>query len=319
MNWSRIASVDTWKALVWETYWKIAPQPGSMNLSPTWPLDPRELERICIIWPSQYEWNPSRKWVEPLLHGFRKYVRIESTRLAQDFKGIVLIQIFIGGRRHDVAIDYSDLADIDEVCARRCAVYFKMQFSRDGYSSSHILPGGFVPNSDAIYEYLPHVRSLADRKLSCYDVYGRFGLEFADQIRRKACSLLATQNHFRWEGSLRIRKYSLALREIARSKICIDLPGKGDFCFRLVDYLAVGACVIAPRHHTVLHIPLVDREHIVYAKEDLSDLIDLCNLYLEKYDAREALRQNSRSFFERYLHRDQLAAYYLRSCLDRLT
>jgi hypothetical protein len=65
--------------------------------------------------------------------------------------------------------------------------------------------------------------------------------------------------------------------------------------------------------------PFGCRHHIIYARKDLSDLIDLCRLYLEKDDAREALRLNSRSFFDRYLHRDQLAAYYLRCCLDRLT
>ena len=79
--------------------------------------------------------------------------------------------------------------------------------------------------------------------------------------------------------------------------------------------MAVGACVIAARHRTALHVPLVDGQHIVYVKDDLSDLVDLCRFYLENDDAREALCHNSRSYFDKYLHRDQLAAYYLHSCL----
>src|SRR5580704_1322919 len=258
MNWSRIASPDAWKGLALETAWKLAPRKKNATVNPTWPLDSRDLEGVHVMWPSTYDWSPSSKWVEPLRHGLGKYVKTKSADVPQPFKGIVMIQIVVRGIGHDVAIDYSDLPSIDETCARSCPVYFKMQFSGQGYPFEHVLPGGFVPNSETIYQYLPHLRAQADKDSRPCDVYGRFGLEFSADIRRKACSLLAEQDYFRWEGSLQIRRYSLALREIARSKICIDLPGKGDFCFRLIDYLAVGACVIAPKHRTVLHVPLVD-------------------------------------------------------------
>lgn len=62
----------------------------------------------------------------------------------------------------------------------------------------------------------------------------------------------------------------------------------------------------------------LDREHIVYAKDDFSDLTELCNFYLENEEAREAMCIKSRGFFEQYLHKDNLTAYYIRSCLDRL-
>lgn len=318
MRLSSLTSLDTWKGLSLETAWMLAPAPPAITEPPTWRLEPRELEDVQVLWPLHYEWAPSRKWVDPLQHGIRKYVSSSGSEIPQTFPGIVLIQIVIRGVPHDVAIDYSDLPAANEDCARRCSLYFKMQFSRGGYSLNNIVPGGFVPNSEDIYTYLRPVRVLADRKSYRYDVYGRFGLEFASEIRRGAHSILTTQKDFAWEGSLRIRRYSLALCEIARSKICIDLPGKGDFCFRLIDYLAVGACIIAPRHHNVLHVPLVDREHIVYVEEDLSNLVETCKFYLENDDAREQLRRNSRLFFDKYLHREQLAAYYLRCCLDKL-
>ncbi len=76
--------------------------------------------------------------------------------------------------------------------------------------------------------------------------------------------------------------------------------------------------MIAPQHNNELHVPLIDRENIVYVRNDLSDLIDLCRFYLEDDGAREALVRNSKSFFDKYLHRNQLAAYYLRSCFNRL-
>ena len=319
VNWSRIASPESWKGLALETVWRVAPGRSNANLQPTWPLDHSELERVQVMWPSKYEWSPSAKWVDPLLHGFSKYVKIRRSDVPQPFKGIVAIQITIGSIAHNIAIDYSDLPHINRTCAESFPLYFKMQFAREGYHYAHILPGGFVPNSEEIYLYLPHVRAVADRKSRDYDVYGRFGLEFAGDVRRKACSILAKQSDFRWEGGLQIKRYSLALLEVARSKICIDLPGNGDFCFRLIDYFAVGACVIAPKHHTVLHVPLEEGKNIVYVKPDLSNLVELCRFYLENDTAREELARNSRSYFDKYLHRDQLAAYYLRCCLDKLS
>lgn len=108
------------------------------------------------------------------------------------------------------------------------------------------------------------------------------------------------------------------LKEVAQSKICIDLPGLGDFCFRLINYLAIGSFVIAYPHRTMLHVPLVDRKHIIYCKEDFSDLIELCEYYLENADQRETIARNACEFFDLNLHKDNLVRYYLRTCLNRL-
>ena len=313
MNWSRVTSLDAWKGLALEAAWKITSNPSTGNFSPTWTLNKLDLDKVIVRWPTKYKWELAATWVNPLRLGFRKYVQVESADIPQTYEGIVFIEIWIHGTKHNIAIDYADRPAINEGCARNCLVYFKMQFSRDGYGFKNVIPGGFIPFQDNLYTYLPKVRALADKKSYRYDVYGRFGLEFAQEIRSKACAILASQNYFRWEGSLQVKRYCLSLREIAHSKICIDLPGNGDFCFRLIDYMAVGTCVIAARHHTALHIPLEEGKHIVYVKDDLSDLVDLCRFYLENDAARETLCQNSRAYFDKYLHRDQLAAYYLYS------
>src|SRR2546422_6483286 len=107
------------------------------------------------------------------------------------------------------------------------------------------------------------------------DVYGRFRLDYATQLRRDAIRHLTESADLRYVGGGGVVRYSRFLREVADAKICINLPGDGDLCFRLIDYLAVGACVICPRLRTRLHVPLVDREHIVYTADDLSDLVPL--------------------------------------------
>lgn len=290
----------------------------SRSLNPAWRIEPEELEDVTIRWPSRYEWPPMRIWVEGLLYGFRERAKVELADIAQGYRGTMLFQFVVGGKAHDVAVDFSDYPDVVEECARRCPVYFKMQHLREGYGMNHVLPGGYVPDGRKTYFHLASLRSLRDRTEPAFDVYGRFGLEFAKEVRRSAVGILAGQKRFRFEGGLAKVGYVEFLREIARSKICIDLPGEGNFCHRLINYFAVGACVIGPPHTNILNAPLTDRRHIAYTKEDLSDLVELCVYYLENDRAREEMCLESRRFFDLYLHKDNLAAYYLRSCLDRL-
>lgn len=316
MNLARMASLEAWKGIALEAAWKIGARPHSHPSRETWPLDRDLLNAIAIEWPTTYKWPLASKWVESIRRGLAKYVRIKQTDIPQHSEHIVMARFLISGQKYDVAIDYSDYPEIDEDCARKSWRYFKMQFSHEGYGTENVIPGGFIPFQDNLYKYLARVRELADRRSYLYEVYGRFGLEFAGDIRRKACEILASQNWFGFEGSLRVRRYCISLREIAHSKICIDLPGNGDFCFRLIDYLAVGSCIIGVKHRTQLPSPLVDGTHIVYVKDDLSDLVDVCRHYLENEEARQTLRRNARAYFDRYLHREQLAGYYLSRCLE---
>lgn len=141
---------------------------------------------------------------------------------------------------------------------------------------------------------------------------------FAREVREKAVRLLNDQREFAYQGGLRKVRYSQSLIEASRAKVCIDLPSNSDFCFRLIDYLSVGACIVGPRHGTMLPVPLEDGKHIAFTKPDLSDLVSLCRHYLEHPVEREAMRRNSREYFDSYLHREQLAAYYLSAFEQRL-
>ncbi|HEX8845393.1 MAG TPA: glycosyltransferase [Pyrinomonadaceae bacterium] len=317
MNLINSNSLRVWKDRAVEFALKtVARKPRVTNAA--WRINPEELHGVTIRWPVKYQWEPARIWVDPLLYGFRNVAQVEMAELEQPYRGTVLFQFVVRNRAHDVAIDYSDYSDINEESARRCPVYFKMQHHREGYGLNHVLPGGYVPDGRKIYLHLPRLRRLRDRKDFAYDVYGRFSLEFAGETRRRAVEILRAQKDFKFEGGLTKVSYVDFLKETARSRICIDLPGEGDFCYRLVNYFAVGACVIAAPHRNILNGPLIDREHIAYAKPDFSDLVELCKFYLENEEEREAMCLKSRQFFEQYLHKDNLTAYYLRACLDRL-
>jgi hypothetical protein len=305
-----------------EIFWQsLAPYPAEEPLS--FPLDRSRLEDIEIQWPDFYQWPPARNWVSDLAIGLKEFVPLQYLKIRQGL-GVVNIQARYRGSVYALSIDYSDYLDrIDEDALRNCTLYFKMQYRATGYrvkasDAGKILPGGYINGHSEMYHYLPHIRVAAKRNRNRYDVYGRFGLDFAKDIRKKAVQLLKSQTDFRYTGDVKKVRYSNFLMETAQSKICIDLPSNSDFCFRLVDYLALGSCVIAPRHRTVMHVPLEDRKHIVYAKEDLSDFVSLCSYYLQHDAEREQIRLDAKLYFDRYLHRTQLAAYYLHAFLTRM-
>jgi hypothetical protein len=169
--------------------------------------------------------------------------------------------------------------------------------------------------TDALYRNLERLREV-DRK--SHDVCGRFSSHFAPGVRGRVLQLLTEQSRFDFTGGPALTMYTQYLREVAGSKVCIDVPGQGPLSYRLVEYLALGSCVVAFPHDARLHVPLVDREHVAYTNEDLSDLVDICEFYLSNPQERQRLAANARGYFDRYLHRDQLAAYHVHSILEWL-
>lgn len=284
-----------------------------------WDVSPDELRSVAVRWPSQYQWDAASDWVDVLLYGLRSHVPVEMVdNIPQKYRGTVVFEMIIGGRTRRIAIGYSDFMTIEEDCAEEFDLYFKMQFAKRGYGFANVIPGGYVPDGKRLYQHLGNLRKLRQSGNFKFDVYGRFGLAYARETREKAVQLLSDQEHFAFEGGMKTVLYLEFLQEVARSKVCIDMPGLGDFCFRLINYLAIGSCVVAYPHRTMLNMPLVDRKHIVYCREDMSDLVDLCEHYLFHDAERERIARNAREFFDLYLHKDNLVKYYLRNCLDRL-
>ena len=162
----------------------LAAAPSVVNRE--WEVSTDELKDVSVRWPSAYQWPTARLWVDSLLYGLRKRVRVEFAPLAQPYRGTVIFQFVVRGKAHDVAIDYSDYPEINEESAGRCAVYFKMQHQREGYGRENVLPGGYVCDGRKIYLHLARLRRLRDRREFDFDVYGRFSTEFAGETRRRA-------------------------------------------------------------------------------------------------------------------------------------
>jgi Glycosyl transferases group 1 len=281
----------------------------------TWPVAPDLARRLSVYWPTTYEWAPAAKWVDGLRTGLSARVPVSAVEIEQPYEGAVLIEVELDARRHRVAIDYFDGDRLLNEVVTDCALIFKMQYGVGGYDNPRVVPGGYVPARPHLGRYLPALRQLRDRSDPAYDVYGRFGLSFATEYRRTAVEALQAQTRFGYEGSLKILPYAAYLREAARSRVCLDLPGNGDMCHRLVDYLAIGCCVVRPEPLARLPEQLTDGLNIRYARRDLSDLVDACAELVGDPARATEIGLAAREYYDRYLQTDQLAGYYLDRCV----
>jgi len=300
-----------------ELYWKRASQPiEAAELS--WKLDASRLAECRIFWPTSYPWKPAAKWYEQIRQGLERFVRVDRRHIPQPSGAVLAIEVMDNGRTVPVLIDIADSPEIGQVDPSMAHLYFKLQHDEDGYDYENVIPGGYLPNSPDIHFYLPRLRTESDQRSALFDVYGRFGTGFASKVRTKALQSLSEQRQFHFEGGPKRIRYSRFLSEVSRSSVAIDLPGNGPFCFRLVDYLGVGSCVVARKHGTILHAPLENMVHLVYVEDDLSNLVSVCEDLLAEPALRRDLVSASRDFFDRFLHVDQLAAYYLNRILESL-
>lgn len=284
----------------------------------TWTWAARRLEGAEVIWPTTYSRPAAGKWLGHLRAGLEAWVRVTDGALDWSHDGpIEHLKLRSGDRWMHIAVDYADKASVDPAVLGRVDLYFKMQYRAEGYGSDRVVPGGFVPAGPYVYHAIPRLRRLRAREAK-FDVYGRFSLEYATGIRRRALELLQRQRRFSFVGSPKTISYAGYLQEAASAAICIDLPGNGDFCFRLVDYMAAGCFVVGVRPRNVLPVPLEGGRDLVFIDPDLSDLVEVCSHYLDNVEERERIGRNARDYFDRYLHRDQLAAYYLWKAAERL-
>jgi hypothetical protein len=277
------------------------------RIADTWPVPHGSLDGATLRWPERYHWPPAHLWFDSLLTGFRRHLDVRPAPIEQPAAPVVRAELTRGRDRWPLAFDFSDYPQIDEEIARASTVYFKLQHTPEGYGLERVLPGGYVPMGAAIHRHLWWLRRARDLLPPHEDVYGRFSVH-SDE-RRAAVDALEAQRRFRYRPG-GVRRYLPYLYDISRSCVCVDLPGRGPLCFRLVEYLAIGSCVVALPHEVRLPAPLEDGEHLVYARSP-DELVDRVAELLDDERKRDELARASRAYYDRFLAPRQLAAYYL--------
>jgi hypothetical protein len=313
MNLKQLASPRTVLDIGRELAWRAFPGEEVRPRELTWPVEREALRDVVVRWP-RVEWKARRLIGEQVRYWLARYVRTVDAEIAQPYERVINFEVVIRGKRHTVMVETSDYADLNETAYRDAELYFKMEFLKEGYGDrDRLLPGGYTPNDLAIYKYLPRLRRMRDEEPPLYEVSGRYGLSM--EKRRRPLEILTGARSFAYYGGEGKVRYSRYLREVARSKVCIDLPSMSSCTFRLIDYLAVGTCIVGPPHTNRMIEPFEDGVHVAYCQPDYSDLEQVCAHYLAHEEERLALVRNSRAFFDRNLHPDQLGAYYLHHML----
>jgi hypothetical protein len=283
----------------------------------TWPLTTHDRARVAITWPSRYQWSEIAPIVETFKDSLARLGVLQVRSVPQTHTGGVMLQCMVDGRPHSVFLDAFDHPIINAAALAESALYFKCQFRNGGYDDDRILPGGYPTTNCRYYKfYRPFRAKYATRRP--IDVVGRFGYAFQEELRRRAVQILAATPDIVFVGSGGKVRYSRFLEEVASARLCLHLPGNGPFTHRIGEFLGLGRCMVSLRFTTALHVPLEAGVHYVAIADDLSDLVDKCRYYLRHDDEREQIARRGQDFFDRYLHSDQLASYYVRSILDRL-
>ena len=293
-----------WRGEAWG-----APPPESI-----WKIDPVFQKSITIGWPRLGP-KPTL-FTGTLKQAFTALFPVVELEVPTTDLAHLQFEVRVDDRVIPVFLDFRDNPTLVQAFVDSPALYIKMQFREEGYSERKVIPGGYLTGLDLILPALGQLRERRDRSSDDFDVYGRFGLHSAEDIRREAVAMLSSQPDFKYEGGTDIVRFGQYLLEMARAKVCLDLPGRGAFCYRLVDYLAVGACIVSVRHRNKLPVALRDGHDIAFVDEDLSNLLEVTRHYLSRPHERRKLIHNSRQFFDRYLHPIQLVRYYVTSALQ---
>jgi hypothetical protein len=163
---------------------------------------------------------------------------------------------------------------------------FKREYIIDKSYEDRIIPLPFCFNMDRMPQSLP-----LEKK---YNV--AFWAVESDPIRVRALDVL--QNHFdcKENGTTRhqtFRKYKrkgiFYLEELARSKISLSFRGGGWDTMRYWEIPAVGSFMMTQKPGIMIPHDFVHGEHVVYCREDMSDVVELCEYYLKNPDKREGL------------------------------
>lgn len=85
------------------------------------------------------------------------------------------------------------------------------------------------------------------------------------------------------------RKGAFYLQELSRCKVSLNFRGAGWDTLRYWEVFGLGGFMISQEPQIHIPEPFLDQEHLIHCKDDLSDLVDLCEYYLERPELRKEI------------------------------
>jgi hypothetical protein len=155
---------------------------------------------------------------------------------------------------------------------------------------------------------------LPDEKI--YDV-SFWAVETGGDIRTRVLNLLEDKFDCSENGTKRNQKFSkysrkgeFYLQELKRCKIVLNFRGGGWDTMRYWEVPAVGSLMISQKPQIDIPNNFEDKKHVVFCKDDLSDLVELCEYYLEHEDEREQIASAGKEHLEKF-HTDLNRVEYI--------
>ena len=169
-------------------------------------------------------------------------------------------------------------------------IVFKREYSIDRFYEDNVYPFPISFN----YDRLPILPGGYK-----YDV-SFWAVESWD-IRTRALQLLEDRYDCRRNGTVRNQVFSkykrkgvFYLQELSQCRIVLNFRGGGWDTMRYWEAPAVGAFMITQKPRIRIPHNLVDRREVIFCKDDLSDLIELCDYYLKNEAERESIAEKGK-------------------------
>ncbi|MFA5626399.1 MAG: glycosyltransferase [Thiohalomonadaceae bacterium] len=171
------------------------------------------------------------------------------------------------------------------------SLVFKREYliGKDYGANVHPLPMAFGPAPEL---------GMVEKKygVSCWCVE-------SDPIRTQALSLLEDSYDCRANGTIRGQKFRTYkrkgagyLRELAASRIACNFRGVGWDTLRYWEIPGVGTFMLSQQPRIVIPNNFIQQEHVVFCRDDLTDMLDMLDYFLRHDNEREEMALAAKSF-----------------------
>ena len=199
-----------------------------------------------------------------------------------------------GGDFPEVAGDLSRLGGEDIyqeiISKRKFDLIFKREYLIDKTYEENVFPLPLCFN----------LNHLPSKKSNDFKYEVAFWAVETDPIRTNALEILENKFDCKSNGTMKSqvmskykRKGIFYLEELQSCKIGLNFRGGGWDTLRYWELAALGCFMISQRPQIKIDNNFIDGEEIVYCKDDLSDLIELCTYYLEHEEKRKEIGLNA--------------------------